>query len=385
MKQEINRLAIIGASYLQLPLIKEAKQLGYETHVFAWENGATGFEYIDKFYDIDIKDITKILEVLKQVHPCGICTIASDLANITVNELAKELNLPCNSAECVKNSTNKYLMRSCFAKHGIECPKFEVVSYGQGIKVESFKFPLIVKPTDRSGSRAITKVFNPDELYPALKNAFEQSFEKKAIVEEFLEGDEFSAECISQNGKHTLLAVTKKFTTGAPNFIETGHVEPSGFNKAELEIIEKSIYDALNALDIKQGCSHSEFKWDATNKKIKIIEIGSRMGGDFIGSDLVKYSTGHNFVRYCIDCAVGNPLNLQPDFKPIYKNVGIKYIFNQNDLDVVNKINKENVIQMDLPETIKDDKVVDSSSRLGYAIIHFDERKILLEVLNKWY
>ena len=29
-------LAIIGASYLQLPLILKAKEMGYETHVFAW-------------------------------------------------------------------------------------------------------------------------------------------------------------------------------------------------------------------------------------------------------------------------------------------------------------------------------------------------------------
>ena len=385
MSQKIKKLAIIGASYLQLPLIKKAKILGYETHVFAWKTGATGFDFIDKFYDIDIKNISKILEILKQIHPCGICTIASDLANITVNKLAKELNLPCNSVECTTNSTNKYLMRSCFSRHGIECPKFEVVSNIQEVNISNFKFPLIVKPTDRSGSRAITKIFSTEELDTALENAFEQSFEKKAIIEEFLEGDEFSAECISQNGKHTMLAVTKKFTTGAPNFIETGHIEPSGFNKAELKIIEKSIYEALNALNIKQGCSHSEFKWDTASRTIKIIEIGSRMGGDFIGSDLVKYSTGHDFVKYCIDCAVGNPLNLQADFKPVYKNVGIKYIFNQTDLDIVKKIRKRNIIQMDLPETINENEVVDSSSRLGYAIMHFDDRKKLLEVLNKWY
>ncbi len=383
MSQKIKKLAIIGASYLQLPLIKKAKILGYETHVFAWKTGATGFDFIDKFYDIDIKNISKILEILKQIHPCGICTIASDLANITVNKLAKELNLPGNSVECTTNSTNKYLMRSCFSRHGIECPKFEVVSNIQEVNISNFKFPLIVKPTDRSGSRAITKIFSTEELDTALENAFEQSFEKKAIIEEFLEGDEFSAECISQNGKHTMLAVTKKFTTGAPNFIETGHIEPSGFNKAELKIIEKSIYEALNALNIKQGCSHSEFKWDTASRTIKIIEIGSRMGGDFIGSDLVKYSTGHDFVKYCIDCAVGNPLNLQADFKPVYKNVGIKYIFNQTDLDIVKKIRKRNIIQMDLPETINENEVVDSSSRLGYAIMHFDDRKKLLEVLNK--
>lgn len=53
----------------------------------------------------------------------------------------------------------------------------------------------------------------PDGLMQALADAWANSFEKRAIVEEYIEGEEFSCECISQDGRHTFLALTKKYTT----------------------------------------------------------------------------------------------------------------------------------------------------------------------------
>ena len=139
----------------------------------------------------------------------------------------------------------------------------------------------------------------------------EQSFEKSAIVEEYLEGEEYSYETISYHGKHTTLAVTKKYTTGSPHFIETGHVEPSGLSEDMLKKIEPVMFRALDALKVTDGASHGEFKITPEGK-IRIIEIGSRMGGDCIGSDLVYLSTGYDFMGMLIDVACGNEPVLAP-------------------------------------------------------------------------
>lgn len=77
-------------------------------------------------------------------------------------------------------------------------------------------FPVIVKPTDRSGSRAITKVYTQEELEQAITQAAEQSFENRAIVEEYIEGAEYSVETISYKGEHTCLAVTKNLQQAVP-------------------------------------------------------------------------------------------------------------------------------------------------------------------------
>lgn len=63
-------------------------------------------------------------------------------------------------------------------------PYFECVREGEIAEPKSF--PVIVKPTDRSGSRAITKVTDPADLPAAIEAAVGQSFEKKAIIEEYI-------------------------------------------------------------------------------------------------------------------------------------------------------------------------------------------------------
>ena len=147
-------IVIIGANDFQRPLIQKAKAMGYITHVFAWREGATGAQDADYFYEISITEKEKILEICRKIQPGAVATIGSDLANITVQYLAENLGLPGNSRECIVNSTNKYAMRSAFRKAGIPVPDYWLVSEGEEIFPK--RFPVIVKPTDRSGSRAIT-------------------------------------------------------------------------------------------------------------------------------------------------------------------------------------------------------------------------------------
>lgn len=380
----MKNLVIIGASELQLPLIERANDLGYSTHVFAWRDGAVGLDKMARFYDIDIKDVDKIYNIVKGLNPVGVCTIASDLANITVHKLASRLNLPHNSEHCLKVSTNKYAMRKELYNHKILCPKFLITDTDE-IDIQNMNFPIIVKPTDRSGSRAITKVKDSSELKEAIIRARDISFEKKAIVEEYIEGDEYSAECISQNGVHHLLNITKKFTTGSPHFIETGHLEPAGLSDEDIGKIRDTIFKALDALDIKLGASHSEFKYSREDKIVHIIEIGSRMGGDFIGSSLVRFSTGYDYLKMVIDCAVGNDILVEKTLSPVYPYVCVKYCFDYNDIKLIQSIDSKNIIDKHISKlnNYEFKNVLDSSTRFGYAIMHFDKKEEALEVLNK--
>lgn len=201
--------------------------------------------------------------------------------------------------------------------------------------MQDIRYPVIVKPTDRSGSRAVTKLEEASGLKDALRAAINNSFEKKAIIEEYIEGEEYSCECISFEGKHYFLQLTKKFTTGAPHFIETGHIQPAELDKGIKERIQTTVFQALDALEIRYGASHTEFKISKEGR-IGIIEVGARMGGDCIGSDLVKISTGYDYLKMVIDVACGK----MPDFTKVCKEriAAVKFIFNDNELDYLEKI-----------------------------------------------
>ena len=124
--------------------------------------------------------IDEILEKCREIKPDAVATIASDLANITVSKVAAGLGLPGNTPECIELSTNKYAMRSAFLKAGLPTPKFYKVDRVIPELME-MELPVIVKPTDRSGSRAITKITAYDQLEEAIKEAVEQSFERKPL------------------------------------------------------------------------------------------------------------------------------------------------------------------------------------------------------------
>lgn len=376
----MKKLAIIGASYLQVPLIIKAKQMGIETHVFAWAVNDVGEKIADFFYPISIVEKEQILNKCKELNINGICSIASDLAAITVNYVAYNMGLTCNLPECVIVSTNKYKMRSCFGENGNPSPKFKMIQSIADLMDEDFNYPIIVKPVDRSGSRGITRLDNYKGLEEAIERAKENGFEKSALVEEFVDGYEYSVECISWQGKHHFLSLTKKFTTGAPNFIETAHVEPACVSDELVNEIKKVIFSALDSLKISNGASHSEIKI-ANDGKITIIEIGGRMGGDLIGSDLVEISTGIDFVKAVIQVAIGQEPDITP--KDCSKACAVRFILSKEDINVFNKLMKEHpeyVVRWE-NKYMSDSEVTDSSSRMGYYLFSADKLEDLEEYL----
>lgn len=367
------KVAIIGANEFQTKLILECKNQNLETHVFAWDKGAIGKNYCDYFYNISITEKERIFEHCKKIGIDAVLSIGSDLAIITVNYIAENLNLIGNSMSSTLLSTNKYEMRKKLYSSGIPSPKF-IRTSDKNISINNLSFPIIIKPTDRSGSRGVVKVDkNTSALANIITNSLNESFINEVIIEEYISGKEYSFEFISQDGVHNFLAVTEKFTTGAPHFIEQAHFQQPVIDNIIFNNAINLCKRALDSLDIRNGASHIELK--INNSSIIIIEVGARMGGDFIGSDLVKLSTGYDFTKAVIDVALGRKISVHKS-KQNYSFV--YFIFNTTDMHKFKKhynilkyfIFEENIIVKDSYS-----KVSDSSNRHGYAIFKFNSLK----------
>lgn len=397
------KLAVIGASHFQRPLIEKAQEMGCEVHAFAWKCGDVGETLADVFHPISIVEVDRIVEECKLIGIDGVCSIASDLATVAINRVADELGLVGNPLSCTLLSTDKSRMRRAFSEAGDPSPKSvlvraekapdddgvpeaeigaEAVYVSEG-GLESFdpidhglSYPLIVKPIDRSGSRGVTKLEGPDDpvtVAQALKLAIEQGFSKSAIVEEFVEGEEFSVEGISWEGEHRILAITRKATSGAPHFIESAHLEPSFLAPQAVANVKSTVVHALDTLGVRYGASHSEVKV-ADDGSVGIIEIGARMGGDCIGSDLVPLHTGVDFVRAVVDVALGRKPDLEPHGQKLA--AAIRFIFDDYDYEVLARAQRENPGIIRLIEVDDDfaagaslQAVSDSSTRHGHFIM----------------
>ncbi len=383
MDNKPKNLIIIGANEFQNPLILTAKDMGYTTHVFAWQSGDVGERTADYFYPISIVELDRILNICRMLSPVGVVSIGSALAAITVNYIAEKLGLTGNGMESAMAATNKHLMRLAFEKAGLPSCKSRLISSPEEAEKLELAYPVIVKPTDRSGSRGVFKVTEPAQLAPAINKAKSHSFEKKALVEEFAPGREYSIEYVSWQGEHHFLACTEKFTTGAPIFVETGHLQPPlHMTEDTLCRIKELVPLVLDCLGIRFGASHTELKIDEKGN-IRIIECGGRMGGDCIGSDLVYISRGIDYVAACVDIACGRAPDLR--VRQSSRIAAIRFIFCQedmNDLDFIRRNYPESIYHVSEILPMDGREISDSSTRYGFYILSAETMEKMTEILS---
>ncbi|PLT78978.1 lactate dehydrogenase [Mediterraneibacter gnavus] len=309
---------ILGASILQLPAIRKAKEMGLQVITVDMDENAIGFKEEGIICEvISTIDSEKILEAAKKHNIDGIMTLASDMPMRSVAIVAKEMGLVGITEQTALNATNKAEMRQCLKESGVPIPQFFRVSskeeYEEAIDYfKTSKLKCIVKPADNSGSRGVDLLSDlSDEELISRAYEYSKSYSRGGdiVVEEYMEGPEVSVETLSVDGECHIIQITDKLTTGAPYFVEMGHSEPSAQPEDIKVRISEVASAAVKAIGIENGPSHTEIK--VTKDGPKIVELGARLGGDNITTHLVPLSTGVDMVECCIKIALGEKPDLE--------------------------------------------------------------------------
>lgn len=329
------KLIILGTNEYQNPLIIRAKELGYETHSYGIKSGQIGEFTADYYHPINIMDFDALWDDCKQLGAVGVGLIASEPGMHAQHFLLRKMGIPCNSEWTEEATTNKFLMRTALKEAGLDNPLFMMVTADMTIdeifsQISEFQYPLIAKPVDSTSSMGVYKINEASDIAVAIAYAMSASKSKRVMLEEFIEGPEYSGDSIAYEGNYKLLAVTEKHTTGAPHFVETGHKQPATLTPEMYKKVENILYKAFAALKIEYGAVHPEFRI-TKDGRVLFMEIASRMGGDCIGSDLVPISTGFDYMGMVINIGCGK----KPDFATIMepRRAEIKYIITQKDMD----------------------------------------------------
>lgn len=327
MKQ---RIAIIGANEQQNPLILKARDMGFETHVFAWQTGEeVGEQTADFFYPISAGNKEAILARCRALQVCAVVSIGSDMAALSAAYVCENMGLRSNTYAAVVCAANKLLTRSIFEKCGIPQPNFAEIGDSIPQRLHSLKYPLIVKPSDRSGGRGLTMVRSPQQLMRAISHAREASFERKAIAEEFVNGQLCSCECVSFDGHHHVLGFTRRSTiTVGGRICENTHFQPANLPCSAEAQMEKLSTQALSALGLRWGASSIEFIL-GEDGQINLIEVTPAMYGDFIGTHLIPLSYGYDYLKMVIEIACG----LEPEFRQAtaVQMATVRFLYEQAD------------------------------------------------------
>lgn len=373
----MKRILILAAGILQIPVIKKAREMGYYVIAADGDANAVGLKYADKAIVANITDEEVMLDVARKEQVNGVIHPCSEVAMSVMGYINDEMGLSGISKEMAQRATNKHLMRKSFEVFGAPSPKSYCttkVEEAWHIFSEEFDTNAILKPSRNSGSRGIAKIergISTEKFAELYERSFQESRDKQVLIEQFIEGPEFSVEIITWQEEVNVLTVTDKKTTEAPYFVELGHNQPSIFSQEIVEKVKAAAIAGVKALKLRNCACHAEVKVE--NGEAYIMEIGARLGGDFISTELTHLSTGIDMVAAAINAALGITPNLNPKEKR--KGVCIRYFCPQPgrlvSIEGMECLDDEHVYLSEIyckkGDTIKE--VKSSLDRCGHVIV----------------
>ena len=319
----MKKLLVLAAGILQVPVIKKAREMGVFVVAADGNPDAVGLQLADKPVVANITSEEDMLRVAREERVDGVIHPCSEVAMNVMGRINDELGLSGISRETAIRATNKHLMREAFEKHDAPSPKsmcFENAEDAWDAFCSEYDGPCILKPSRNSGSRGIAKItadIAKEEFARLFEISKNESRDKSVMLEQFIEGPEFSIEIIVWNDKVNVLTVTDKKTTEAPHFVELGHSQPSCFPAEDVEKLKDAAVAGVKALGVNNCACHAEAK--LMDGKAYLMEIGARMGGDFISTELTHLSTGIDMVAAAINCALG----IEPCLEPTEEKHGV--------------------------------------------------------------
>ncbi|MCH5253679.1 MAG: ATP-grasp domain-containing protein [Lachnospiraceae bacterium] len=396
------KMMILGASALQVPAIKKAKEMGYQVILVDYDENAVGFPLADVKLIVSTLDQEEVYRQALLYQPDVVLTSTSDGPVRTaayVNEkLGKKPDLSYEDSLC---ATIKSHMRNRLKENNVPIPEYHAVSDYEAFKEAVWKLNgyCIVKPADNAGSRGVQLVDVREYLTEAVANVHaaesklqemyayskENSRNGIVMVEEFMNGPEVSVESMTVDGETQILTITDKYITPPPYFVELAHCEPSMLAEEVQEQIKKVTLQAVKAIRLQNGPSHTEIK--VTKDGPKVVELAARLGGDFITSRLVPLSTGIDMVGASVELAAGEKINISRKW-----NKGAVIHFIQAGEGIVEKITvPEEVYRLKgVEEVVIYDKAGEhlagtksSNDRLGHVITSAETAKEAMEIGKK--
>ena len=308
----MKKLAIIGSGRMAWIFGREAKEMGVETHAFSFDDHCVAKETVNEHHLVNIMDMDRVLDICRQLNIDGVVP-TTELTVQVAAYVAEKMGLNGIPFEVAKVVTDKYRNRQlCKSLAQLRQPAFAEVFAQEDLAALNLHYPLILKPTSKGGKRGIMVVHDVSELKPAFDFAKASSGDAPIIVEEFIAGgQEYSVESLSYQGKHYIIQVTEKMSSGAPHCVELGHHQPAAISATLRDKVENAIAEGLTAIGVNNGPCHTEIK--IVDDQIYLIEFNARPGGDHIAWPLTMLSTGYHYIKGIIEVAMN-------DFKPLNTN-----------------------------------------------------------------
>lgn len=310
-------ILILGASSMQIPAITCGRELGWRVVVADGNRDAEGVKLADAFEHVDLKDRDGMVEAARRQMRTGgldgVFTAGTDFS-ATVAWVAERLSLPGIPYETALDASDKSRMRGVFDREGLPSPRFTAVSSVEesAAALSSIGTPVVVKPVDSMGARGVRRVDSENALTGAVEEALSHSRTGHAIIEQYIDGPEFSLDAVVYRGSIQLAGIADRHIFFPPYFVEMGHTMPSAFDEDVKKRVIDTFYDGIRALGIIDGAAKGDIKLSGDGPVIG--EIAARLSGGYMSGWTYPYSSGVQVTEAAMKIAVGmDPGVLTPD------------------------------------------------------------------------
>jgi len=298
------RVLFLGGAYSQIPILQEAKNRGYYIITCDYLPENPGHKFADEYHNVSTTDFKGVFFLAKKVKADLVIAYASDPAAPVAAYVSEKLGLPGNPYESVQILSEKDLFRQFLKKNKFNVPRMESITSCEKINenLKNLSFPFIIKPTDSSGSKGVSKVEKMTQIEPAVNYAFAFSRNSRIIAEEYIDningdihGDGFVIDgelVFSYLGDHI-------YNIKSNPFNPIGTTWPSSKSPEIIKTIEDDVRRLVKCSGFKNGPINIEVRINSEGK-LYIMEVGPRSGGHFV-PQAINYATNFDMVKAYLD------------------------------------------------------------------------------------
>jgi len=379
-------LLIIGGGEEQIPAYQAAKAKGLNIVGTDMNLNAPGLELADYKLQASTRDpigtLQRVRELTKDIQIDGVMTIANDVP-LTVATVANFLQSPSIGINAAKNASDKHLMKKCFQTDGVACPNFYIIHSLQDLQRvmndsrASMKF--VLKPIDGRGARGVLLINKEENLDWAYTEAMSHGSKEYLILEEFIEGKQFSTESFLLDGKCFTAGIAernyKNIDKFAPYIIEDGGDINYSLDANILDRIDDLILRGAKSMGIFNGVIKGDIVVDHLGNP-QIIELAARLSGGWFASHQIPEATGIDLISATISFSLNEKIDEKLLLPTIKHATSIRYWY--PDPGKITKIDGIKCLELS-PGLIKygffknqgefQDEIKMHSDRFGFVIV----------------
>jgi biotin carboxylase len=308
------RIMVVGvpwSTHELIPAAQDAERLGARLYVVDTPDTlrSIGADITCEPIAVASLDEAELVAAAEKISPDCIVSI-TELTMEHAARVREAVGHPGTSADVELTVADKLRTRLALMEHGLTgVAHWETTLDEVADLVAKLDRSVVVKPRQLTGSAGVRLVASPADVTDLIAQYDRETAahfgRHRLLVESYVPGDEISAEGLVVDGELHLFTLTDKVNTGAPHYVEVGHLMPSARSPQWEPRVGDYLQRCVAALGVVTSPLHAELK--ITDDTVEVIELHTRYGGDDIVRLIEKSCGVRPFEAYFAAMLDGTP------------------------------------------------------------------------------